>query len=208
MERERLLHGNWKIRPAAGLYFRRGWVEVVEAAPAGLRVVRGWDLAATEQRPGTDPDWTCGTKIGVTQAGRYYVLDHVYDRMAPHGVRQLMRNTATQDGHAVQQEIPQDPAQAGKDQRYNLSTLLDGFNVRFRPVSGDKITRFSPFSAQCEAGNVAVVRGPWNERWFRELENFPPGSHGHDDDADSTATAYHGLTARRPVAATATYGMR
>ena len=31
VERERLLYGNWKIRPAAGLLFNRAWCEVVDA---------------------------------------------------------------------------------------------------------------------------------------------------------------------------------
>ena len=38
-ERERLLGGNWKIRPAAGLYFKREWCAVVDEAPADLDVV-------------------------------------------------------------------------------------------------------------------------------------------------------------------------
>src|SRR5689334_4342582 len=33
LERERLLCGNWKIRPAAGLYFKRDWCTVVDAGP-------------------------------------------------------------------------------------------------------------------------------------------------------------------------------
>ena len=51
-----------------------------------------------------------------------------------------------------------------------------------------KITRFSPFSAQAEAGNVKVLRGDWNGRWFDELEAFPEAK--HDDSADSTARAF------------------
>jgi hypothetical protein len=39
LERERLLGGNWKIRPAAGLYFRREWCSVADQAPADLDVV-------------------------------------------------------------------------------------------------------------------------------------------------------------------------
>ena len=40
LERGRLLDGNWKIRPAAGLYFRREWCAVVDQVPANLEVVR------------------------------------------------------------------------------------------------------------------------------------------------------------------------
>jgi phage terminase large subunit-like protein len=31
------------------------------------------------------------------------------------------------------------------------------------PESGDKLTRFGPFSSQCRAGNVKIRRGFWNE---------------------------------------------
>jgi hypothetical protein len=58
VERERLLYGNWKIRAAAGLLFNRAWCPVVDAAPAGLAVKRGWDLAATPKTETNDPDWT------------------------------------------------------------------------------------------------------------------------------------------------------
>lgn len=189
VERERLLGGNWKIRPAAGLLFRRNWCPVVEAAPADMKLVRGWDLAATPKTESNDPDWTCGTKIGRTTDGRYFVLDHVRLRETPAKVEQLIRNTATHDGAAVEISLPQDPGQAGKAQAHALVRLLDGFTARATVESGDKQTRFGPFSAQAEAGNVFVLRGTWNEAWFEALEGFPDGR--HDDDADSTSRAFN-----------------
>lgn len=191
VERERLLGGNWKIRPAAGLLFQRSWCQVVDAVPNDMRIVRGWDLAGTPKIEGNDPDWTCGTKIGATSDGRYFVMHHAYDRKSPAGVETMVKNTATGDGRSVQIDIAQDPGQAGKAQVTTYSKLLTGFNVRFGLESGDKVTRFGGFSAQAEAGNVFVLRGPWNERWFAELEGFPDGS--HDDDADSTSRAFNAL---------------
>lgn len=204
VDRERLLGGNWKIRPSAGLYFKREWVETVNAAPAGLRAVRGWDLAATPKTASNDPDWTTGTKIGVKD-GVFYVLDHVFGQWGPSDVNRAIKNTASQDGYSVAIDLPQDPGQAGKAQVQQLTQMLVGYNVRSRPVTGDKVTRFSGFSAQAEAGNVRVVRGPWNERWLSELENFPPET-GHDDDADSTAQAFNALA--RPQASTTTKPLR
>lgn len=202
VDRERLLGGNWKIRPSAGLYFKREWIEVVDTAPAGLRVVRGWDLAATAETGENDPDWTTGTKMGLAPDGTYYVLDHVYDRLSPNGVERLIKNTASQDGVSVQIDLPQDPGQAGKAQVASLTKMLAGYNVRSATVTGDKVTRFSPFSAQAEAGNVKIIRGTWNERWLSELENFPPDN-GHDDDADSTAQAFNAIS-KRPAKTTTT----
>src|ERR1051326_5737574 len=33
VQRERFLGGNWKIRPNAGLYFKRGWCTIVDEVP-------------------------------------------------------------------------------------------------------------------------------------------------------------------------------
>lgn len=190
VERERLLGGNWKIRAAAGLLFKRSWVTVVDVAPADLKIVRGWDLAGTPKVDGNDPDWTTGTKIGLSRSsGRYIVLHHVRERDTPHKIESLIANTASQDGKKVEISLPQDPGQAGKAQVATLIKMLSSYTARATPETGDKKTRFGPFSAQCEAGNVDVLRGPWNEEWFMELEAFPDAA--HDDDADSTARAFN-----------------
>ncbi|AID29237.1 phage terminase large subunit [Mesorhizobium jarvisii] len=191
VERERLLGGNWKIRPAAGLLFQRGWCEVVDAVPAGVTWMRGWDLASTPKVEGNDPDGTAGTKIGKLPDGRYIVGHHVKDFLSPAGVERLIKNTAEADGRNAKISLPQDPGQAGKSQVTNLVKLLIGFDARATPESGDKVTRFSPFSAQAEAGNVLVLRAPWNEAWFSALEGFPEAA--HDDDADSTSRAFNAL---------------
>jgi hypothetical protein len=93
LERERLLAGNWKIRPAAGLYFKREWCAVVDAIPAELDVVRYWDLAATEKIEFNDPDWTVGIKLGRDKNGGYWLLDMVHARANPGDVEQLLLNT-------------------------------------------------------------------------------------------------------------------
>jgi hypothetical protein len=94
LERERLLSGNWKIRPAAGMYFKREWCALVDEVPAELDVVRYWDLAATEKTELNDPDWTVGIKLGRDRSGGYYVLDMVRVRANPGDVERLLRNTA------------------------------------------------------------------------------------------------------------------
>ena len=189
VERARLLDGNWKVRPAAGLLFRRHWCQVIEAEPQGLRRVRGWDLAGTPKTAHNDPDWTAGTKIGRAPDGLYVVLDHVRLRDTPGEVERLIRHTASLDGPEVEIALPQDPGQAGKAQALALIGALEGYAVRATPESGDKATRFAPFSAQAEAGRVRVLRGDWNEAWFAGLEAFPDGR--HDDDADATSRAFN-----------------
>lgn len=58
--------------------------------------------------------------------------------------------------------------------------------------TGDKTTRASPASAQAGAGNIKVVRGPWNEAFFTELENFPSPK-THDDQVDALSGAFNSL---------------
>ncbi|TAA54027.1 phage terminase large subunit [Shinella sp. JR1-6] len=201
VERERLLGGNWKIRPAAGLLFQRGWCQVVDAVPANvIQWCRGWDLASTPKIEGNDPDATAGTKIGKLSDGRYIVAHHVSDWLSPKGVETLIKNTASADGRGVGISLPQDPGQAGKSQVQSLVSMLAGHDARATPESGDKVTRFSPFSAQAEAGNVLVLRGPWNAAWFSALEGFPEAA--HDDDADSTSRAFNALLTPAPSTTT------
>jgi predicted phage terminase large subunit-like protein len=187
LERERLLGGNWKIRPAAGLYFKREWCAVVDEAPADLDVVRYWDLAATEKNEFNDPDWTVGIKLGRDKDGGYWLLDMVRGRANPGDVERLLLNTATQDGSRVHIGFGKDPGQAGKTQAFHLVRALSGFTATPAPESGNKLTRFGPFSSQCRAGNVKIRRGPWNEELFRVLEGFPDLS--HDDEIDACSGA-------------------
>ena len=193
VERERLLGGNWKIRAAAGLLFQREWVQVIDVAPAGMEIIRGWDFAATPKTDTNDPDATSSTKMGRTPDGTYIVLDNTTLREGPAKVEQFLRNTASQDGVEVLQSIPQDPGQAGVAQRLAFTKALAGYNVRSSTESGDKATRFGPFSAQAEGGNVKVLRGEWNNRWFSALEGFPDAK--FDDDADSTSRAFNSFLA-------------
>jgi predicted phage terminase large subunit-like protein len=88
--------------------------------------------------------------------------------------------------------LPQDPGQAGKAQVEDFARELAGYDARFERETGDKVTRAQPFSAQCEAGNVALVRAPWNEAFLQSLEAFPdPGV--HDDDVDAASGAFSSM---------------
>lgn len=196
--------GAWKVR-LDGNMFKRSWFRLVDAAPACVEVVRRWDLAGTEPRKGySDPDWTCGVKMGRTAGGRYCVLDVVFARETPSGIKQLVLQTARLDGPEVPIRLPQDPGQAGKAQLYDFVTLLDGYDVRGELETGDKVTRAKPFSAQAEVGNVALVRGPWNDQYLNQLTAFP-NARVHDDAVDASSGA-HNLLAQSvraiPLAAT------
>lgn len=193
VERERLLGGNWKIRPSAGLYFKRSYFEVVDAAPAHVRRVRCWDLAATDAEDGKTPDWTVGVRMSRDGQGVFYIEHIERFQASPEKVERALLNTAAADGVQTIIRIPQDPGQAGKAQARYLVNKLAGFNVRTKRVTGDKTTRAMPASAQAEAGNVKVVRGPWNEAFFAEAENFPGGA--KDDQIDALSDGVDELIA-------------
>ena len=196
VERERLLGGNWKIRPAAGLLFQRTWCPSLDLAPENAfeAVVRGWDLAATQKTESNSPAWTVGVKLGrYRRSKRYAVLDVRRAQVSPAKVEELIVRTAQADGHGVAVALRQDPGQAGKAQVATFAKLLAGFIVHSSQESGDKATRFSPFSAQCEHGNVDIVRGAWYDVYCTALEGFPDGK--TKDDADASSTAFERLCA-------------
>lgn len=175
--------------PREGGMMKRRWLPIVEAAPANLRRVRRWDLAATVAGAGRDPDWTAGALLGRDAAGFVYLLDMIRFRGSSHEVESAILNTARQDGTAVTVGLPQDPGQAGKAQVGALVRMLSGWPVKFAPETGSKETRASPFAAQLEAGNVKMVRGAWNDAFLGELDTFPFGS--HDDQVDAVTGGFN-----------------
>jgi predicted phage terminase large subunit-like protein len=191
VDRERLLGGNWKIKPAAGKVFNRGWFEIVDAAPAGGRTIRFWDLAATEKsiaKP--DPDYTAGVKM--RRVGDiYYVMDAIAVQEAPGRVDTLIKNTASHDGVEVTVRFEREGGASGVRDARNTVTMMAGYDVRAVSPQGDKVTRAKGLAAQAEAGNVKLLRGPWNDRYLRTLHSFPEGA--HDDEVDASSGAFNDL---------------
>lgn len=191
VERLRLRKGNWNIAPAAGLYFQRGFFEVVDKPCPRAKVIRrarGWDLAASKPTPeNPDPSWTRGVLMAIDSDGGFWLEDVVSLRGSPGQVRALIQTTAQQDGPKVVQACWQDPGQAGKAQAQELKRMLPGHVVRTLVAKEDKITYASPLSTQAEAQNVKVVRGEWNGSFFSEAEAFPEGKHADQIDAASRA---------------------
>jgi predicted phage terminase large subunit-like protein len=191
-EREQLLFGNWNIRPASGNFFKREWFSVVEFLPKGLTFVRYWDRAATKKTDLNDPDYTVGLKLAKDVNGIFYICDIVRLQESPLNVQNAIKNSASQDGPSCRIGLEQDPGQAGVSEMDLLIRMLAGFAAKPYKVQVDKITRASPVSAQSEAGNIKVLRGNWNDDFFREIENFPDGT--HDDIVDAFSGAYLMLT--------------
>ena len=193
VERERLLNGNWKIKPAAGLYFPRNGIRIVKTIPDKLLTsVRAWDLAATEiTTSNKDPDRTCGTLWGRMRNGQYIILDGIRVAKNAANVRDLIVSTARQDKTMYGTSkifIPQDPGQAGKDQSRSYAKILTGYSFMSNPVTGNKITRAEPMAAQWQNGNIYMLEGEWNKPYLDEMDGFPDLL--HDDYVDSSSDGF------------------
>lgn len=190
--------GQFQQRPAprSGGMFQRSDFEIVDALPSGSRkTVRAWDFAASEVKAGRRPDWTVGLRMTLI-GDVFYIEDVTRGQWKASKVEQTMTVTASQDGDGVAIRIPEDPGAAGKSDAATKIKLLKGYSVTAVRPTGDKATRARPASAQAEAGNVKLLRGPWNEAFLDEVCTFPAGS--HDDQVDAFADALNELALGGP----------
>lgn len=199
IERRRLEEGDWWVT-SLGSMFRRedfaiiGPEEVPSFVGKASRLVRFWDLAATEvSNSNTDPDWTVGTLM-MFDEGIAYILDVRRARQRPEGVERLVAQTAIEDGPAVAIRMEQEPGSSGKialDQYARF--VVPGYDVMGIRATGDKVSRARPFASAVANGNVRIVRGPWLTEWLDEFTSFPEAS-AHDDQVDSAVGAFTFLT--------------
>lgn len=196
LERIKRVLGNsfyalYQQRPTApeGEFFKRGWFQVVQVPPLNCEWVRYWDKAGTKD----GGDFTAGVLMGRASDGVFYVADVVRGQWSAHEREQVIKQTAEMDqnrGH-VRIWIEQEPGSGGKESAENTIRNLAGFAVKAERVTGDKALRAEPFAAQCEAGNVRLVRGAWNTAYLHELTSFPAGS--NDDQVDGSSGAFSKL---------------
>jgi len=203
VERDKSVMGSFAVAgqfqqrpvPREGGMFKNHWFNAVNAVPAGTEFVRGWDLAASTK---SDSPWTAGVKIGKTPAGRYIIADAKRERVTT--PRQFIVSTAAHDGAEVFISYPQDPGQAGKDQAKSIAQDLAGYRFKASPESGDKATRAEPLAAQCEAGNVDILKGDWNAAFLDEICAFPFGK--FMDQVDAASRAFNELAKPKARATT------
>lgn len=193
VDRARLRDGDWLARASAGSLFRRDWFPIVDQVPGGwIQAIRFWDRAATKPNEvNKDPDWTRGLKLYKYGDGTYVVVDLKSDRDTPGRIEQLVKTVASHDTTDVKIMSQQDPGSAGVSEAENFIKMLAGYDVHTVVFNKDKVTRAKPVSAQSEHHNIKVLRAPWNDDFFIELENFPEGA--HDDIVDVLSGAFNAL---------------
>ena len=197
VERERLLKGNWKIKPAAGLFFKRTQVgSVLKELPKDIiSLCRAWDLAATDTDEDKNAAYTAGVLMARRSCGRFLVINVINKQLKAGEVRKLILMTAQLDNAkygSVRQRLPQDPGQAGKEQAQSYVQMLAGYDVVIHSESGNKESRAEPMAAQWQLGFFDVMEGEWNEMYFDQLESFPQSK--FKDMVDASSSAFNEIT--------------
>ena len=194
--RERLLCGNWRISYSGGMFDPK-WFKIVGKAelPAGMKLCRYWDFAASEAKENTDPDWTAGALCG-THEGNLYILDVERFREAPGATINKVKAAAARDGRGVMISWEQEKGSAGRFNSSHFSGMLTGYDYRPDPVSGDKVERAKPLAAAAEFGRVFLLQGAWNAAFIAEAGSFPTKKR---DQIDAVDGAYKMLCVTRKV---------
>lgn len=188
-----------EVAGASGIFFDTSRLNYIDATdlPELKRRCRAWDLAATEG----GGDFTAGPLLatnGIPPEAPVYILDLRYGQWGTDRVRREIGEAAEQDGPGTILRLPQDPGQAGKDQRLQLERQFAKFRPRIKPVTGDKATRARGFQDAVNRGNVYVVRADWNFALREQLRKFRDDVTDQADDVvDSLSDGFAELAAKR-----------
>lgn len=189
--------------PREGATFKLGDFRVMESIPKDYRIrVRGWDLAGTAKK--TSP-FTASVRMGLS--GTDVVIDDARRiQKESRDVYEFIAQVVALDGPGVIQDFPQDPGQAGKDQkRHILRKIRDlaathpelaDVLVRFSPETGSKEVRAGALASEGQAGTLWTVRGDWNSGFIDECVLFPVGDFA--DQVDAASRAYARLIRENP----------
>ena len=113
--RKQLRDGDWEIH-AKGEMFDRDWFKISEQVSGRItRIVRFWDLAATEKNKNNNPAYTSGCLMARTEDFDYYILDIQRFRGSPAQVEKRVKQTAQLDGKKVEVVMEQEPGSSGKN---------------------------------------------------------------------------------------------
>ncbi len=181
--------------PERGGMFLVDSLHIIREPPKLLRVVRYWDKAGTFEAG----CYTVGLKMGIDNNSRIVVLDVVRGQWEANEREQRIRRTAEEDGKKVRIGVEEEGGSGGKESAQNTVKNLLGFLVvKDRPgARGSKERRADPYSAQVNAGNVALVAAPWNRAYMDELAHFCHTAR-YKDQVDASSGAF-AMLVKRPL---------
>ena len=175
--------------PRKGAMFAVDRLTLLDALPdEPFITIRAWDLAGTEGAGA----YTVGVRMRYGRESRKFYVDDVRRAQLSSGaVRDMILNTAIEDGTECKIILPKDPGQAGVAQVADLTALLAGYNVTAETQSGSKEVRAEPFAGHIENGHVCVVQAVWTKPFVEELRFFPKGK--YRDQVDAASSAFNAL---------------
>jgi len=166
-----------------GNVFKREWFRIVDEAPAGLKWVRYWDLAASVRE---SADYTASVAMALGPDGTVYLRNMVRGKWEWPDQEKIMLQTMLGDPgtvHGIEKAMHGLAAlQVMMRKRELLRVAIRGIDV-----DRDKLSRALPLSARAEQGKVCLVRGSWIPDFLDELTAFSGDGKTHDDQVDTAA---------------------
>jgi predicted phage terminase large subunit-like protein len=217
IERERLLHGNWKIKYETGTVFDRTWFEILDNIPDDWKLigkVRFWDLAATAKENAENYHcYTSGTLVykyervkntlsdgTIVKEFAYVVADNICEQKKVGEVELMLKNTAEIDGKSVAVRWEKEGGSSGKFVENTITNVIQEYHpnhdVAAIAPQGDKLTRALPAATAASRGQVFILRDAvWNTRFLNACQSFdgnkkPPPV---NDLVDSLSGAFYSL---------------
>ena len=181
--------------PRSGNMFPAQNFQVVKAINKSIHSleasVRSWDKAGTKDAGA----YTAGVLMHKMKDGSFVVGDVKRGQWSAGQREAVIKQTAQLDGADVTIWVEQEPGSGGKESAESSVSNLSGFSAFADRVTGDKVTRADPYSAQVEISNVKLLAGDWNREFIREHELFPNGK--YKDQVDAAASAFNHLNSAR-----------
>ncbi len=195
VKRERMKRGNWNIKEEAGTILRREWFPVVDSMPSPpMRTVRGWDKGAV-----SGGDATEGAKVCTLGEGAgWVIMDFVSSRGTPGDRKALTWQVADADGPAIVQCIWQDPGGAGVYEAEQAQTDIRkrSRHCTIEPATKSKLVYAESWATKADLGHrgegprIYVLRAPWNDDLFSEMDAFDGKDGRVDNKIDALSRAF------------------
>ena len=189
------------LKTARGAVFQPHRIKEEQPFDKPDRVVRAWDLAASD---GTG-DYTVGVKMAIKrddEGTHFQIQDMIRGQWDVLRVRREVSKAASEDGKHVYVVIEIGGGDAGKQVERMWRELLLGSKLRLVHPTGSKVERATPLAGALNGGMISRVE---DTGWWRDMaselaafsEDKTEMKGIHDDIVDSLAHGFNFLVARK-----------